>query len=326
METYKKLTVSETSEGVFESQIESVGFQTLPEDYVLIKVHYSSLNYKDALSASGNKGISKNYPHTPGIDASGEITATNSSDFSIGQKVIVTGFDLGMNTSGGFAEYIQVPAAWVVLLHEGLSLKEAMIIGTAGLTAAMCIDKLLKNDITKGRILVSGASGGVGSMAILLLKHLGFSPIAISRKAHLGQYLLGLGANQILPNLPVSKKPLLKPLYDGGIDTLGGETLSEMLKQILPNGAVAACGMAQSPNFDITVFPFILRGVSLLGVDSAEASQNWRTELWLKLATTWKPTQLLSIAKTITLGEVSLELQKMLEGKQSGRVVVQIVR
>lgn len=324
MMNFKRLLITENLDGTFTNQIVESTAEDLPTNDLLIKVHYSSLNFKDALSATGNKGVTRTYPHTPGIDAAGEIISSNSSDFKPGDKVIVTGHDLGMNTSGGFSEYISVPAHWAIPLPDGLSLHESMIIGTAGLTAAMCIDKLQTIGVKSGKVIVSGATGGVGSMAIMMLNRLGYEPIAFSRKESSVEWLKELGATEVIHSMAVNEKVLLKPLFSGGIDTVGGNILSNIIKQILPNGGVASCGMALSPNFEITVFPFILRGISLLGVDSAEATDSWKANLWSKLANEWKPEKLSEITKTVSLEELWPEIEKIKAGKQLGRVVVKL--
>lgn len=321
---FKRLLITENLDETFTNQIVESTAEDLPTNDLLIKVHYSSLNFKDALSATGNKGVTRTYPHTPGIDAAGEIISSNSSDFKSGDKVIVTGHDLGMNTSGGFSEYISVPAHWAILLPDGLSLYESMIIGTAGLTAAMCIDKLQSIGVKSGKVIVSGATGGVGSMALLLLNHLGYEPVAFSRKESSIAWLKGIGASEVIHSMAVNEKVLLKPLFKGAIDTVGGNVLSNIIKQILPNGGVASCGMALSPNFEITVFPFILRGISLLGVDSAEASDSWKAHLWAKLANEWKPEKLHEITKTVSLEGLWPEIEKIKAGKQLGRIVVKL--
>lgn len=324
MMNFKRLLITENLDGTFTNQIIESTAEDLPTNDLLIKVHYSSLNFKDALSATGNKGVTRTYPHTPGIDAAGEIISSNSLDFKPGDKVIVTGHDLGMNTSGGFSEYISVPAHWAIPLPDGLSLHESMIIGTAGLTAAMCIDKLQTIGVKSGKVIVSGATGGVGSMAIMMLNRLGYEPIAFSRKESSVEWLKELGSAEVIHSMAVNEKVLLKPLFSGGIDTVGGNILSNIIKQILPNGGVASCGMALSPNFDITVFPFILRGISLLGVDSAEAPDSWKAELWSKLANEWKTEKLSEITKTVSLEELWPEIEKIKAGNQLGRVVVKL--
>jgi acrylyl-CoA reductase (NADPH) len=324
MESFKKIIVKELEDGSFSQSIEKAGLDSLTPNDLLVKVKYSSINFKDALSATGNKGVTKKYPHTPGIDAAGIVTKSNSEKFKIGDEVIVTGFDLGMNTSGGFSDYISIPANWAIKKPEGLSLKESMIYGTAGLTAAMCIDKLLKNGLHGGPVIVSGATGGVGSLAIMILSKLGIETVAFSRKESAKEFLHQIGAKDIIHSFENSDRPLLKPLFSGGIDAVGGTVLENILKLVKPNGGVSICGMALSPKLNTTVFPFILRGLALFGIDSAEAEITWRAYLWKKLSNEWKPTNLESIGQVIGLELVGTEIEKMLNGNQVGRVVVEI--
>ncbi len=324
MEKFNKIVVKELENGSFSQTIEEASHDSLPQNDLLVKVKYSSLNFKDALSASGNKGVTKKYPHTPGIDAAGVIVKSTSGNFKEGDEVIVTGFDLGMNTSGGFSEYISVPANWAIQKPAGLSLKESMILGTAGLTAAMCIDKLLRNGLSQGPIIVSGATGGVGTLALMILEKLGIETMAFSRKESAVEFLKGIGAGEIIHSFENTERPLLKPIFTAAVDTVGGSVLENILKLIKPNGAVSICGMALSPTLNTTVFPFILRGLSLFGIDSAEADLNWRKDLWQKLSTEWKPDKLDTIQKTVEMKDLSDEIEKMLRGNQMGRIVVKI--
>lgn len=324
MESFKKIIVKELEDGSFSQTVEKTSLDSLIDNDLLVNVKYSSVNFKDALSATGNKGVSKKYPHTPGIDAAGIVTKCNSEKFKIGDEVIVTGFDLGMNTSGGFSEFISIPVSWAIKKPSGLTLKESMILGTAGLTAAMCIDKLLKNGLLSGPVIVSGATGGVGSLSIMILTKLGLEAVAFSRKESARDYLYQIGAKDIIHSFENSDRPLLKPLFSSGIDAVGGTVLENILKLIKPNGGVSICGMALSPNLHITVFPFILRGLALFGIDSAEAEITWREYLWEKLSNEWKPANLESICHVVSLENVGIEIEKMLKGNQVGRVVVEI--
>ncbi|MCP9764789.1 YhdH/YhfP family quinone oxidoreductase [Lacihabitans soyangensis] len=324
MEKFNKIVVKELEDGSFSQTIEEASIDSLPDNDLLIKVHFSSLNFKDALSASGNKGVTKKYPHTPGIDAAGIVVQSSSTDFKEGDEVIVTGYDLGMNTSGGFSEYISVPAYWAIPVPSGISLKESMILGTAGLTAAMCVDKLLHNGLTQGPVIVSGATGGVGTLALMILDKLGVETMAFSRKESAVGFLKGLGTSEVIHSFENTDRPLLKPIFTAAIDTVGGTILENILKLIKPNGAVSICGMALSPALNTTVFPFILRGLSLFGIDSAEADYKWRKDLWQKLSNEWKPNNLEAIQKTVELSELGKEIEKMLRGNQMGRIVVKI--
>ncbi|MBG7631051.1 MAG: YhdH/YhfP family quinone oxidoreductase [Bacteroidetes bacterium] len=326
--TFKAFRVEEKNEK-FISTVKEIPFETVEEGEVLIKVHYSSLNYKDALSASGNKGVTRNFPHTPGIDAVGTIVSTTSDKFSIEEKVIVTSYDLGMNTDGGFAEYVKVPASWVVKLPKNLSMKEAMIFGTAGLTAGMSVLKLIETvKPADGTIVVSGATGGVGSVSVMILKKLGYKVAAITGKEAENQYLLNLGATEVILRKDfeeIQKRPLLKPLFTGGIDTVGGVILENIIKTVKPLGVVTCCGNVASPRLDLTVFPFILRGISLIGIDSQNYPMKCRKQVWNKLAEEWKTENLEDNCTTISFNELSEKLNLMLEGKLKGRTVLKLV-
>ena len=326
--TFKAFRVEEENEK-FISTIKEIPFQELEQGELLIKVHYSSLNYKDALSASGNKGVTRNFPHTPGIDAVGTIVSTTSDKFSVEEKVIVTSYDLGMNTNGGFAEYVKVPASWVVKLPKNLSMKEAMIIGTAGLTAGMSVLRLVETvQPEDGTIVVSGATGGVGSVSVMILNKLGYKVAAITGKEAEKQYLLDLGATEVILRKDfeeLQKRPLLKPIYAGAIDTVGGVILENMIKSVNPLGVVTACGNAASIKLELTVFPFILRGVSLIGIDSQNYPMKYREQVWNKLAEGWKLDNLEANASTISLDELSEKLSFMLKGKLKGRTVLKLV-
>ncbi|MBP8794025.1 MAG: YhdH/YhfP family quinone oxidoreductase [Lutibacter sp.] len=325
--TFKAFRVEEENEK-FTSTIKEVPFEDLKEDELLIKVHYSSLNYKDALSASGNKGVTRNYPHTPGIDAVGTVVLSTSNTFKIDEKALVTSYDLGMNTNGGFAEYVKVPASWAVKLPENLSMKEAMIFGTAGLTAGISVLKLTETVKPKaGKIIVSGATGGVGSLSVLLLKKLGYIVVVVTGKKTEKQYFEDLGVEVILRKdfEELQNKPLLKPLFAGGIDTVGGVILENIIKSVNPLGVITCCGNVASPKLDLTVFPFILRGISLIGIDSQNYPMKYREHVWNKLAKEWKFENLEANCTTISLDELSEKLDFMLAGKLKGRTVLKLV-
>lgn len=326
--TYKAFRVEEENDNYI-SSIQELEFSTLEIDEILVKVHYSSLNYKDALSAIGNKGVTNKYPHTPGIDAVGIIEKTNSKLFEVGDKVIVTSYDLGMNTDGGFAEYIKVPAAWAILLPEKMSMKESMIFGTAGLTAGMSVLRL--SQLVKpedGKIAVSGATGGVGVLTVSILSKLGYSVVAITGKDSERDYLHMLGAKEILLRTEIenyAKKPLLKPLFAGGIDTVGGVILENMIKATMPMGAVTCCGNVASPKLELTVFPFILRGVSLIGIDSQNLPMNYRQKVWEVLASNWKPVHLTQSYEEISINQLKTKIDLILQGKLKGRVILNML-
>jgi acrylyl-CoA reductase (NADPH) len=329
MTTFKALVISEAPEKHYSKTVTTRQISDLPAGEVLVKVHYSGLNYKDALSSAGNRGVTKSYPHTPGIDASGVVEESQHSDFQIGTNVIVTSYDLGMNTSGGLAEYIRVPASWVVPLPEGMSLKEAMIFGTAGLTAGMGIS-LLENHGLKpqnGKILVTGATGGVGIMAIGILAKLGYEVVAVTGKPEATDFLKNAGATTILSREDLddqSGRPVLKSQYAGVIDTVGGNILATALKSLNYGAAAAICGLVASPNFQTSVFPFILRGNAIFGIDSAECPMEIRKNIWQKLASDWKPNNLEDLVTEITLEEAPEKLERMLQGGAWGKTLVRL--
>jgi len=328
-QTFKAYVVDETQEKVFVSNIKSRTVSELPQGEVLVKVHYSSLNYKDALSATGNKGVTKNFPHTPGVDASGVVEQSSDDRFSIGQEVIVHGYDLGCNTSGGFGEYIRVPADWVDTLPENLSLRESMVYGTAGYTAAYSVLRLqefgVKPDM--GEILVTGATGGVGSVAVAILAKSGYQVVAATGKADQEQYLLNLGAKEVISredSKDESGRPLLRGRWAGAVDTVGGEILATAIKSTNPRGVVTCCGNVASADLPINVYPFILRGVSLVGIDSQDSPMNLRQQIWDRISSQWKLDQLELLSTEISLEELDSHIELILEGKQKGRVVINL--
>lgn len=328
--TFKALVVEETGDSEFTRLVKERSIDSLPEGDVLIRVLYSSLNYKDALSAMGNKGVTRAYPHTPGIDSAGIVEKSDAPEFAPGDEVIVHGYDLGMNTSGGFGQYIRIPADWVVRLPENLSLKESMMYGTAGFTAAMSVKKLLDNGTAPGvgDILVTGATGGVGSFAVGLLALEGFTVVAASGKLNQSDYLKSLGATEVIFRDEVndgSGKPLLTRRWAGVVDTVGGNPLSTAIRSTDYEGTVATCGNAAGSALDLTVYPFILRGVSLLGVDSANYPMEIRQPLWEKIAGDWKLEMLDDMTRECSLEDLSEEIDRILDGQQVGRVVVNLL-
>ena len=324
--TFLAMVVEEREDGQFVRAVRERRVSDLPAGEVLIRVGWSSLNYKDALSASGNKGVTRTYPHTPGIDAAGIVEESQSGEFKPGDRVLVTSYDLGMNTSGGFSQYIRVPAAWVVPLPDGLELRASMILGTAGLTAAMSIAALSERLApSRGDILVTGASGGVGSLAVAILAKLGYAVTAVSGKEEAREFLAGLGAKAVISRAEASDssgRPLLKPRWAGVIDTVGGEILSTAVKSTGLQGIVTCCGNVASPDLHLTVFPFILRGVSLIGIDSQNFPMETRRALWQKLAGEWRPAQLDILGREVPLSGLDAEIALILQGGQQGRVIV----
>jgi acrylyl-CoA reductase (NADPH) len=329
--TFRALVVEETQDHRFTNRIVEKAVPDLPNGDVLIKVHYSSLNYKDALSASGNKGVTRRYPHTPGIDASGEVAESSHPDFKTGDNVLVTGYDLGMNTSGGLGQYIRVPAQWVVPLPPGLTLKQSMILGTAGFTAALSLFKLEQSGVNSqsGDILVTGASGGVGSLAVTILSHCGYSVAAATGKAEAAALLKQVGASSILDRAQVQDKtgkPLLPGRFAGAIDTVGGDILSFAIRSAKYGGVITCCGNAASPELNVTVYPFILRGIHLIGIDSAECPMDVRSAVWQRLAGPWKSAHLEQLATEIGLDQAEAHLKGLLAGRATGRIVVNMLK
>jgi len=321
---FKAFVTEETEKG-FTSSIKERSLNDLPAGDVLIKVLFSSLNYKDALSASGNKGVSRNYPHSPGIDAAGIVEESNSDHFSNGDEVIVTGYDLGMNTSGGFSQYIRVPKEWIIKKPDNFSLEESMAFGTAGLTAGLCVRKILLSGIKPedGDIFVTGATGGVGTVAVMLLSKLGFDVIAITGKENQTDLLLSLGAKEVINRSEFEgemKSPLSKPRWAGGVDAVGSDILSNLITATHQRAAIACCGMVGGINLNTSIFPFILRGLSLLGIDSAETLIEVKKEIWHNFATDWKLEKINDQIKDIGLDELDLEIEKILKGEQVGRI------
>ncbi|MCP4297627.1 MAG: YhdH/YhfP family quinone oxidoreductase [Proteobacteria bacterium] len=324
---FKALVVSETTKGVFERKIQTKKIGELPKNEVLIQVKYSSLNYKDALSATGNRGVTRNYPHTPGIDVAGLVADSDVSHIQPGDEVIVTGYDLGMNTPGGYGQYVRVPASWVVPCPAQLPLRDAMIFGTAGLTAALSVDKLLINGVDPdlGEILVTGSTGSVGSIAVALLSKLGFDVVAATGKKDEGDFLKKLGAKEIIDRdeiLDDSKKPFLKPRWGGVVDTVAGNTLETAIKMTKPGGSITCCGMITGIDFKASIFPFILRGINLLGIDSVEVPLVYKQEIWGLLSDQWKLDCLDDLCVEGGLEELNSRIDLLLAGKAKGRFVV----
>jgi len=323
------MVVQEKTDGTYTRRIAEKSLDDLPAGEVLVRVHYSSLNYKDGLSATGHRGVTKNYPHTPGVDAAGVVEESLSEAFQPGDEVIVTSYDLGMNTPGGFGQYIRVPAGWVVPLPENLSPKESMAYGSAGLTAGFCIFKLQEHAITpeRGEILVTGATGGVGSFAVAMLAKIGYQVVAVTGKIDEKQFLIDLGAKEVISRdaaTDISGKPLLKGRWAGVVDAVGGEILSTAIRATKLHGAVTCCGNVASPDLPINVYPFILRGISLVGIDSQSFPMTFRRQTWEKIATDWKLDNLDRQTSVCSLEELDSEIDLILAGKQKGRVIVDL--
>ncbi|KRO79152.1 MAG: YhdH/YhfP family quinone oxidoreductase [Gammaproteobacteria bacterium] len=329
MSTYKAFEVREETEKNFVGTIVEKSALELAEGSVSIEVCYSSVNYKDALSASGSKAVTREYPHVPGIDAAGTVLASTDSNFAVGDEVVVTGYDLGMNTAGGFGQQVTVPGGWVTKLPVGLSLRDSMVLGTAGLTAGLCVNKLLLNGITPeaGKVLVTGATGGVGIIACALLVKLGFEVVASTGKLAETAKLTALGVSEVISREAFSEenpRPMLKESYAAAVDVAGGTTLVNVIKSLSYGGSVAACGLVDSPALSATVLPFILRGVNLLGVDSVELPLAQKQQVWNLFANEWALTDIDSLAETIVLAELPAVLAKVLAGGAIGRYVLDL--
>ena len=328
---FRAMVVSENEDKTFTRAVSQRTVDDLPDGDLLVAVAWSSLNYKDALSASGNKGVTRNYPHTPGIDAAGTVAESRVGGFARGDEVILTGFDLGANTDGGFAEYVRVPAAWAVKRPDGLTLRESMVYGTAGFTAALSVLRIWGSGVQPGSgdILVTGATGGVGCLAVGILARAGYRVVASTGKETEKDFLADLGAAEVISREAVddrSGRPLSKGLWAGVVDTVGGNILATALKSTKYGGVVTCCGNAASADLPTTVFPFILRDVRLIGVATPDCPADVRAVLWQKMAAEWKLPQLDAVAIDCSLDELDAHVERILEGKVRGRVVVDLSR
>ncbi len=327
--TFVAMVVTEGENDQFVREIKEKNFADLPEGEVVVKVQYSSLNYKDVLSAIGNRGVTKKYPHTPGIDAAGTVVESLAGEFQPGDEVIVTSYDLGMNTSGGFGQYIRVPAEWVVRMPDNLSCRESMIYGTAGFTAALSVYRLVEYGITPemGRILVSGATGGVGSIAVSILVKAGYEVVAVNGVVDEKEFLLEIGAKEVISiedAIDTTGKPLLKGLWAGAVDAVGGEILATAIKSTKDGGAVTCCGNVGSHDLPLNVYPFILRGVTLMGIDSQNCPMPYRLKVWNKIASEWKLEHLELLTTEIPLHGLNQRIDDILQKKHKGRTIVRL--
>ena len=325
----KAFVVEKIADKKFSSQIREVPIPKCEENEVIIKVSYSSLNYKDALSSVGNPGVTRNFPHITGIDVVGVVYESTSKIFKVGERVLVTGYDMGMNTNGGHAQFVKVPSSWVARTPDTISDKEIMTFGTAGLTAALSVNELIENGVTpqSGPILVTGATGGVGSIAVSILNKIGFEIVAISGKENKIDYLKRIGASEVILRDTFneeSKKPMMSEKYAGVVDTVGGAILANALKYVKYDGVVTCCGLTSSHELNTNVFPFILRGVRLIGIDSVECKLEKKQLAWKKIANKWNIDTLDSIINEISLDEIKDAYELLLSGKAVGRYVVKI--
>ncbi|MEY2191810.1 acryloyl-CoA reductase [Neobacillus sp. BF23-41] len=328
-ELFKALVVDKT-ENDFTVNVKKVTIQDLQAGDVLIKVSYSSVNYKDGLASTPDGKIVRSYPFIPGIDLAGVVVSSNDSRFKAGDEVIATSYEIGVAHYGGYSEYAQIPAEWVVPLPEGLSLKEAMVYGTAGFTAALSVQRLEENGLTpeKGSVLVTGATGGVGSIAVAILAKRGYHVVASTGKQSEHDFLIEIGASEILSREDVTGekiRALDKQLWAAAVDPVGGKTLASILSKITYNGSVAVSGLTGGGDVPTTVFPFILRGVNLLGIDSVYCPMETRIALWKRMATDFKPDNLLNVMnKEVSLEELPNDLSSILKGEARGRTIVKL--
>ena len=304
--TFKALVVTKGEDKQFTRTIQERSIADLPPDDLLVKVRYSSLNYKDALSATGHPGVTRQFPHTPGIDAAGEVVSCASGRFSPGQQVLVTGYDLGMETDGGWSGFIRIPAEWAVPLPAGLDLRESMVIGTAGFTAGLSVLKLEQAGVKpgNGEVLVTGATGGVGSIAVGILAKAGYRVVAATGKSADEGFLRSLGAAEVINREQLTEgveRPMLKERWAGVVDVVGGEMLAAALKSTRYGGAVTCCGLVGSADLPMNVYPFILRAVRLIGIDSVNCPMETRLQIWERFAGAWRPEHLATVANEVTL-------------------------
>ena len=326
---YLAFRVDKTEDRTYPRSVVERDTANLPDGELLIDVAYSSLNYKDALSATGNPGVTRNFPHTPGIDAAGVVAESSVSAFAPGDEVIAIGFDLGMNTDGGFGQKIRIPAGWAVPIPSGLDLRTSMILGTAGFTAALCVDKLEAAGMSPdgGPVLVTGSTGGVGSVAVKLLAKLGYEVHAVTGKAAQHGFLESLGASAIMSRedaLAGAERPLGRETWGGVVDTVGGQILVNAVKSLRYGQSLAACGLVASPEIPATVLPFILRHVNLLGIDSVELPLDQKDAIWRKLGREWRLDGLDDLVEPLALDTLSGAIDRILAGKMVGRGLVDL--
>lgn len=328
-QTFKALMINKTEDD-FSVKMQELTLNDLPDGEVLIKVSYSSVNYKDGLASIPEGKIVRSFPFIPGIDLAGVVVRSEDPRFQEGDEVIATSYEIGVSHYGGFSEYARIPADWVVPLPKGLTLKEAMVYGTAGFTAGLSVYRLEENGLSpdKGKVLVTGATGGVGSIAVSILAKRGFDVVASTGKASEHDYLKRIGAKEVISREEVAGEKLRvldKQLWAGAVDPVGGKTLAAVLSKMLYNGSVAVSGLTGGGDVPTTVFPFILRGVNLLGIDSVYCPMETRTEIWRRLASDYKPDHLLdTINQEVILEELPQYLSAILKGEVRGRTIVKI--
>jgi acrylyl-CoA reductase (NADPH) len=319
----------EREQGQLQQNLVKRTLAELPPGDLTLRVEYSSLNYKDALAATAHPGIIRKLPHVPGIDAAGEVLESSDPRFQPGDKVIATSYEIGAERWGGWSERLRVPGDWVIPMPRGLTPFSAMVLGTAGLTAALSVAALQEHGIMprQGEVVVTGATGGVGSLTVMLLSKLGYWVVAVTGKTQCAAQLQSLGATRVIAReelTEAAEKPLLSAKYAGGVDTVGGLMLSTLLRQTEPYGCVAACGLVGGSDLPITVYPFILRGVTLAGVSTVDTPMRRRREMWQRLAGPWQLPIPPEMVHTVKLTEVANAVQQILAGAVTGRVVVDV--
>ncbi|MFJ6414346.1 acryloyl-CoA reductase [Terribacillus saccharophilus] len=327
--TFGALIVNK-DENSFQVTVKEIDETYLPKNDTLIKVHYSGINYKDGLAAQANGKIVKDYPFIPGIDLAGEVVRSDNDKFKPGDKVIATSYDLGVSHFGGYSKYASIPSEWILPLPKNMTLKESMILGTAGFTAGLSVQRLEDNGLRpeNGKVLVTGASGGVGGLSVAMLSKKGYTVVASTGKEKEHEYLKGLGASEIIPRDEVydgTIKSLSKQQWAAAIDPVGGKPLASLLSKIQYGGSVAVSGLTAGGSVPTTVYPFILRGVNLLGIDSVYCPMEKRKKVWERISTDLKPSNLEAlVAKEITLDDLPHTLPAILAGTVRGRILVRM--
>jgi len=328
MDKFNAFLIEEV-DGKVVSGFKQMNLTDLDAGEVVIKTAYSSVNFKDALAATGAGKIIRRFPCIGGIDLSGTVVETSSSEFSVGDEVIATSYDIGVAHHGGYAEYARIPAEWVVPMPKGLDLFSSMALGTAGFTAGLAVERMEHDGLapSAGPVVVNGATGGVGGIAVDILSGLGYSVTAMTGKSDQEDYLKNLGASEILlrDSIDLEKiKPLARETWAGAVDNLGGDILSWIASGMKVGGAIASIGLASSFKFNTTVMPFILRGVSLLGIDSVNAKSLVRRKVWERLGSDMKPAHLSDIVQTVEFDELPSVFPKLMKSAMRGRVVVKV--
>jgi acrylyl-CoA reductase (NADPH) len=331
MDSSFRAWVAEAHEGRVEGRVAELPAAALPAGDVTIAVEYSSINFKDALAATGQNKVASVYPHVPGIDAAGVVTASDAPQWKPGDRVLVTGYDFGSGRFGGWARYARVPAEWIVRMPDALSTRDAMALGTAGYTAALCVLALERNGTSpaEGAVVVTGATGGVGCVAVDILAARGYRVVASTNKTERHDWLRALGAADIVERAAVQvtdadPRPLLPGRWAGAVDNVGGATLDYLLRTMKIGGNVALCGLVGGATFRGTVMPFILRGVGLLGIDSGHTPIADRQAIWNRLAADLRPPHLDAVTRLVDLAAVGPHVEAMLRGDEYGRMVVKI--